>query len=105
MNYLDIILLSLLWGLYKGFPKESSLNWLPLALVSGIYGALHFAIYVQPFLNDKFSIDSSFLPIVSFALTFLAIVMLVRVLAYVMIDFETVALGLISRIWEVFLAC
>ena len=101
MNYLDIILsIPLLWGLYKGLSKGIVIELATLlALVLGIYGALHFAIYVQPFLNDKFSIDSSFLPIVSFALTFLAIVMLVRVLAYV-IDrlLKLVALGLISRI-------
>ena len=100
MNYLDIILsIPLLWGLYKGFSRGIIIELATLlALVFGIYGALHFAIYIQPTLSKQFSIDSSFLPIVSFAITFLAIVLIVRVIGYI-IDriLKLVALGFMSR--------
>lgn len=101
MNYLDIVLaIPLLWGLYKGILKGIIIELASLlALIFGIYGALHFAVYSQPFLKEEFSIDSTFLPIVSFGLTFLAIVLIVRLLAYIIDRFlKLVALGFLSRI-------
>ncbi len=101
MNYLDIILaIPLLWGLYRGFSKGIIIELSTLlALVLGIYGAIHFATHIQPFLIDEFSINSAFLPIVSFGLTFLVIVLIVRLLGF-LVDrfFKLVALGFLSRV-------
>jgi len=60
---------------------------------------VHFADSIQPYLKNEFSIESSFLPIVSFAITFIGIVLAVRFLGYI-IDkvVKLVALGILSRL-------
>ena len=101
MNYLDIILaIPLLWGLYKGVLRGIIKELASLvALIVGIYGTVHFADSIQPYLKSELSIESSFLPIVSFAITFIAIVLIVRFIGFV-IDkiIRMVALGLLSKL-------
>ena len=101
MNYLDIILaIPLLWGLYKGISRGIIKELCSLiALILGIYGAVHFAQYIQPYLKEEFSIESSFSPIFSFAITFIGIVLLVKLIG-IIIDkiVKMVALGMISRL-------
>lgn len=101
MNYLDIVLaIPLLWGLYKGITKGivKELTSL-LALVLGIYSAVHFADNIHPYLKNEFSIESSFVPIVSFAITFIVIVLIVRLIGYLLDKIvKMVALGVISRL-------
>ena len=101
MNYLDIILaIPLLWGLYKGVSKGIIKELASLvALIVGIYGAIHFADSIQPYLKSELSIESSFLPIVSFAITFIAIVLAVRFVGFIVDKIiKMVALGLVSRL-------
>jgi membrane protein required for colicin V production len=101
MNYLDIVLaIPLLWGLYKGISKGIVKELASLvALILGIYGAVHFADSIHPYLKEQFSIESSFVPIVSFAITFIVIVLVVRLVGFI-IDkvIKMVALGVISRL-------
>ena len=80
MNYLDIILaIPLLWGLYKGVSKGIVKELAALlALIAGIYGAVHFADNIHPYLKEQFAIESSFVPIVSFTITFIVIVLAVK---------------------------
>ena len=75
MSYLDIILsVPLMWGLYKGLSKGIIKELAALtALIAGIYGAIHLADNIHPYLKEQFAITSSFLPIVSFAITFIII--------------------------------
>ena len=101
MNYLDIVLaIPLLWGLYKGISKGivKELSSL-VALIVGIYGAVHFADSIHPYLKEQFSIESSFVPIVSFAITFIMIVLLVRLIG-ILLDkvIKMAALGVISKL-------
>lgn len=101
MNYLDIILtIPLLWGLYKGVSKGIIKELASLvALIVGIYGAVHFADGIQPYLKSELSIESSFLPIVSFAITFIGIVLVVRFVGFIVDKIiKLVALGLVSRL-------
>ena len=101
MNYLDIILsIPLLWGLYKGL-KRGIIKELAslLALILGIYGAVHFSEQLQPTLQANTSIDESFLPIITFAATFIIIVLMVRLLGLLLDQIiKMVALGMISRL-------
>ena len=85
MNYLDIILaIALLWGLYKGISKGIVKELAALiALIAGIYGAVHFADNIHPYLKEQFAIESSFLPIVSFAITFIVIVLAVKLVGFI----------------------
>ena len=101
MNYLDIILsIPLLWGLYKGLTKGIIKELASLlALLLGIYGAVHFSELAQPFLSENLSIDESFLPMISFAATFIIIALLVRLVGLVLDKLiKLVALGMISRL-------
>ena len=75
MNYLDIILLiPVLWGAWKGFRKGFIIEiFTLLALFAGIYGAIHFSDRMSDFLTDSFKIESDYLPIIAFTLTFLLV--------------------------------
>ncbi len=101
MNYLDIILLiPLLWGLYKGLTRGIIKELASLgALVLGIYGAVHFSDQLQPTLQENTSMDDSLLPIITFAATFIVIVLLVRLIGLLLDKIiKMVALGMISRL-------
>lgn len=76
MNYIDIILcIPLVWGLYKGFTKGLIIEAASLvAFGMGVWGGLHFSKLVADKLSGWFNWQSEYLPIVSFALTFLLIV-------------------------------
>jgi membrane protein required for colicin V production len=79
MNYLDIVIiiiliLSALSGYRKGFiVGVASLA----ALILGIYVALFFSDVMVGLLADLFSIDSKYLPIFAFILTFVLVVVAV----------------------------
>jgi len=79
MNWLDIILaIPMLWFLYRGFRNGLIIELASLAaLVLGIYVALHFSFYVEDWLIDHFDIADKYLSIISFALTFLIVALLV----------------------------
>jgi membrane protein required for colicin V production len=79
MNWLDIILaIPMLWFLYRGFRNGLIIELASLAaLVLGIYVALHFSFYVEDWLIDNFDIADKYLSIISFALTFLIVALLV----------------------------
>jgi len=101
MNYLDIVLaVPLLWGLYKGISKGIIKELASLiALIAGIYGAVHFADSIHPYLKEHFSIETSFVPIISFGITFVAIVLGIKLIGFVIDKIvKAVALGIISRL-------
>ena len=101
MNYIDVILIiPLLWGFLRGI-KRGIVREITsfVALIFGIYGAINFAVYIQPFLKSQFEIGSSLIPIVSFAVTFLIIVLIIKLIGFIIdkiVNF--IALGIISRL-------
>lgn len=76
MNTFDIMLLIFLGygfirGLFKGlFVEVASL----LALILGIYGAIHFSEFTGNYLHELLNWNKKYITIASFILTFLAIV-------------------------------
>lgn len=100
MNILDIILVvPLLWALYRGFRKGliymiASL----LALVLGILGAVKLHDVTGKYLDSWFDVTPEHLSIVSFAVTFVGIVLLVHLAAF-LVDklIKAIALNLINR--------
>ncbi|MFH1321734.1 MAG: CvpA family protein [Bacteroidota bacterium] len=102
MSYLDIILyIPLLWGIYKGFTKGFIIQAASLvALVLGIYGGIKFSYIVSEYIQRYFEISSNYLPIVSFAITFLIIVIAIHFLAKLLAKFiDMVALGFINKLF------
>lgn len=101
MNYIDIILcIPLVWGLYKGFTKGLIVEAATfIAFGLGIWGGIHFSNYVAKTLEEKFNWHSTYLPIASFAITFLGIVILIYFIAKLIQRLvEGMALGAINKI-------
>ena len=101
MNYIDVILIvPMLWGLVRGV-KKGIIKELTgfVALIFGVYGAINFAVYVDPHIKSQFEIENSIIPIISFTITFLTIVIGVNFIGTI-IDkiIKFIALGLISRL-------
>ena len=82
MNTFDIIIAALLIfgfvrGLLKGlFVEVASL----VALIAGIYGAIHFSYFVGNLLVNYVSWEEQYITIVSFAITFAIIVLVIALI-------------------------
>lgn len=83
MNYFDIILcIPLVWGLYKGFTKGLIIEAATMvAFALGVWGGIHLSDFLANKISEWFGWQSKYLPIVSFALTFLLIVILIYFVA------------------------
>jgi len=75
MNYLDFILLiPVFFGAWKGFKKGFIIEVFTfLALFAGLYGAIHFTDFIAEILKEKLSVESEYMPIIAFVLTFLMV--------------------------------
>lgn len=102
MNILDIILLCfvallLVNGIRKGF--IISLASL-VALIAGIYCAVHFSNYISDILIQHVHPSRTWLPILSFILTFLIVVILIMLLAKGLEKLiELVGMGFFNRLF------
>lgn len=101
MNILDLLLsifllLGLVRGLFKGFFAE--LAGL-LSLIGGIYAAIHFSGATYAFLNSFIDWDEKYLIILSFALTFFIVALLISLAGSFLTKMvHMVALGIINRL-------
>ena len=77
MNYIDIVIIvPVLWGAYIGYKKGLIIEVVSLiALGFGIWGGIHFSDYIGDILVDK--IDSEYVSLTAFVITFAVIVMTV----------------------------
>ncbi len=101
MNYIDIVLgilliISAIRGFHKGFIVEvASL----LALVLGIWGAIHFSEFVGDYIVETFDYQPDYLNLISFMFTFVVIVIVVHILGNALEQIINVlALGLINHL-------
>jgi len=97
MNYLDIVLaIPLLWALYKGFTKGLVIEVASLiAIILGVYGAIHFSYFI----TNALHLTSSCSPLISFAITFLIIVIVVYLLAKMLEkSVNLLALGFLNKL-------
>ena len=101
MNYLDIILaVPLLWSAYKGFTNGFVITLASLlALVGGIYGAIHFSAFTAVYLSKWFHPEPEYLTLISFAITFLLIIALVYLIAFLLDRIiKATGLGIFNRL-------
>ena len=102
MNYLDIIILALvallvIYGAMKGF--IISLASL-IALVLGIYIAVNFSNYIEVVLAENVHPSHTWLPILSFTITFLIVVIIVMLLAKALEKLvDLVGMGILNHIF------
>jgi membrane protein required for colicin V production len=75
MNFIDLlILVPLLLAAWKGFKRGFIIEiFIVLALLVGIYCGIHFSDYTSELIKDKLNVSSIYLPLISFALTFIVI--------------------------------
>ena len=83
MNWLDILLaVPMFWGLYKGLTSGLIMEISRLiALIAGVYLAVRFAQELSEYLYQNTELTNEFLPIISFAIIFVAVVLLVHLFA------------------------
>jgi membrane protein required for colicin V production len=101
MNYVDVILgilliLSAIGGFSKGFVEE--LAGL-VALILGIWIAIHFSDIVGRFLTSTFNVTFKHLTIVAFIVTFLGVVIVVHIIGSFFSKLvKVVSLGFLNRL-------
>lgn len=102
MNTFDVIIAALLIfgfirGLLKGlFVEVASL----VALIAGVYGAIHFSYFVGNLLAEHVSWEERYITIVSFAITFGIIVLVIGLLGKIFTKIADFAsLGLLNKLF------
>jgi membrane protein required for colicin V production len=101
MNYIDIgLCVPLIWGMYKGFMKGlivEAATFISFGL--GVWGGIYFSEFCAEKIKELFNWNSPYLPIVSFAITFLGIIITIYVIAkLIQRGVEGMALGPVNKI-------
>ncbi|MFD0993801.1 CvpA family protein [Tenacibaculum geojense] len=101
MNTFDIIIAALLLfgfvrGLMKGlFVEVASL----VALVAGVYGAIHFSYFIGDWLKTSVSWDEKYITLAAFAATFVVIIVVIALLGKILTKIADFAsLGILNKI-------
>lgn len=101
MNTIDLVFAILfLWSAYRGYTKGFIVQLATLAaLLLGILGAVMFSDFTSGLIIKKFEVSGQYLPIISFALTFIVIVIAVHLLAKMLNKLiDAIALGIVNRL-------
>ena len=102
MSTIDIILAALLlFGMVKGFMKGLFVEITSLvALVLGLYGAIHFSHFAANFLNSKVEWSEKYIQIMSFAITFVIIVLVISLSGKLLTKLaDAAALGIMNKVF------
>ena len=101
MNTFDIVLLGLLlFGFIRGLMKGLFVELASLiALIAGVYGALHFSHFAGNFLKDSVQWEEKYISIVAFAVTFFIIVIAIALLGKIFTKMANFAsLGVLNKL-------
>ena len=101
MNYVDIIILiPLLWGLYKGFSKGLIIEAASLiAFGLAVWGAVKFHNFLSVWMHDSLGWTSKYLPVISFAVIFIGVLLIVFGVAKLVQRFvKAVSLGFVNKL-------
>ncbi len=101
MNIIDLILsILLLFGFVRGFFKGFILELSGLlALIAGIYGAIHFSDTIAAMLAGFITWEEQYLSLLAFAVTFILIVVIISLIARIITKVaHIIALGLVNRL-------
>ena len=101
MALIDIILGALLlFGLIRGFMKGFFVEVASLvALIAGVYGAIHFSNFAAEFLDSSLDWDEKYINIVAFAITFVIIVLVIALAGKALTKLANfAALGILNKL-------
>lgn len=101
MSVIDIVLGALiLFGLVRGFMKGLFVEVASLvALVAGVYGAIHFSNFASEFLQSKVDWNEKTINIVAFAITFIIIILVIALAGKALTKLaDFAALGIINKV-------
>lgn len=101
MSVIDIVLGALiLFGLVRGFMKGLFVEVASLvALVAGVYGAIHFSNFAAEFLQNKTDWNEKTINITAFAVTFVIIVLAIGLAGKALTKLaDFAALGIINKL-------
>ena len=101
-NYIDLVLGGfLVYGAIKGLMKGLIVEITGLlALIIGVWGAIHFSDVVGEFLSDKFDWNEKYISLSAFIITFLGIVIAISTLGKALTSVASViALGWLNKLF------
>lgn len=101
MGVIDIVLGALiLFGLVRGFMKGLFVEVASLvALIAGVYGAIHFSNFAAEFLQTKTEWNEKTISITAFAITFIVIVLAIALAGKALTKLaDFAALGIINKL-------
>ncbi|WP_417370547.1 CvpA family protein [Gelidibacter japonicus] len=101
MSVLDIILLGVIGlGLVRGFMKGFFVEIASvIALIAGVYGAIHFSNYAETFIDENSQWDEKTINIIAFAVTFLIIVLAIALAGKALTKLaDFAALGIVNKL-------
>ena len=101
MGVFDIILAALLlFGLVRGFMKGLFVEIASLvALIAGVYGAIHFSNYAAEFLQNRFEWNEKTINITAFAITFVVIILVISLAGKALTKIaDFAALGILNKL-------
>jgi membrane protein required for colicin V production len=101
MNIFDIVIAALLiFGFVRGVMKGLFVEVASLvALIAGVYGAIHFSYFIGDFLKESVSWSEEYVSLTAFAGTFIIIIIVISLLGKVLTKLADFAsLGIINKI-------
>jgi membrane protein required for colicin V production len=101
MNIFDIIIAALLlFGFVRGVMKGLFVEVASLvALIAGVYGAIHFSYFIGDFLKESVSWSEEYVSLAAFAGTFIIIIIAIAFLGKILTKLADFAsLGVINKI-------
>ena len=101
MNIFDIVIASLLlFGFVRGVLKGLFVEVASLvALIAGVYGAIHFSYFASDFLKEYVSWNPEYISLASFAITFVIIILVIALLGKALTKIADFAsLGILNKI-------
>ena len=101
MNWIDIIIcIPLVWGFYKGITKGLVIELATIvSLVVGIWTAMKFSELLSGFAKEHWGWDSKYLPVISFCIILLGVLILIYFLAKALTRFiKAIAMGWLNKI-------
>ena len=101
MGLLDILLgIPLIWGLWKGLKNGLFMEIASIvALIAGIYGAIHFSYITGDYLSEHLEWDERNMSIIAFVITFVLIISIVHLAGNLLTKVANFAmLGLLNKV-------